>query len=189
MSNSIQLDFGTSPTRVWELDVPVVVDKDNNNIKAYLTDSIGDPPMYNELCYYLSTAEDDATVDLYINTPGGVVDSALMLSNAIENSKAFVTAHLSGTVASAGTIIALSCDELIINSHLSFMIHNYSGGMHGKGHEMKARQKFLDDHLNTVFRYFYKDFLTEEEMERVIEGTDMWMNEEEVYTRWNSGIA
>jgi len=38
------------------------------------------------------------------------------------------------------------------------MIHNYSGGMSGKGHEMKARQKFTDEHLNDAFKYFYKGF-------------------------------
>ena len=48
---------------------------------------------------------------------------------------------------------------------------------------MKARQEFVDAALNTSFKVFYKDFLTEEEMEAVIDGKDMWMGKDEVIAR------
>jgi ATP-dependent Clp protease protease subunit len=127
-------------------------------------------------------------VYLNINTPGGIIDSALMVVDAIYKSKAKVVGTLTGTVASAGTIIAMGCDELIIAPHLSFMIHNYSGGMSGKGHEMKARQKFTDEHLNDAFTYFYKGFLSEIEMTNVIDGTDLWMGTNEVINRWQNRV-
>jgi len=182
----ISFEISRDVTRVWDLDVPVVVDKKAKNIKAYITGPIEEPVMYNELCYLLSNADTSTTVDLYINTPGGIIDSAFMLAGAIETSKAVVTAHLSGTVASAGTIITMVCDDIVLTPHLSFMIHNYSGGMSGKGHEMKARQKFTDDHLNEAFKSFYSGFLTADEMDRVVEGTDLWMGAKEVQTRWDS---
>jgi hypothetical protein len=69
------------------------------------------------------------------------------------------------------------------------MIHNYSGGMAGKGHEMKARQKFTDEHLNEAFKSFYKGFLSETEMTSVIDGTDLWMGTNEVRERWKNRLA
>ena len=186
--SEITFEISKDVTRVWDLDVPVVVDKEKNNIKGYLTGPIDEPFNYNELCYLLNNADGDTTVDLYINTPGGIIDSAFMLASAIKASKAIVTAHLSGTVASAGTIITMACDKIELTPHLSFMIHNYSGGMSGKGHEMKARQAFTDEHLNRAFKSFYSGFLTEEEMDSVIGGTDLWMGSEQVQTRWNSHI-
>jgi hypothetical protein len=51
---------------------------------------------------------------------------------------------------------------------------------------MKARQKFTDDHLNEAFKTYYTGFLTEEEMDKVIEGTDLWMGTDEVVERWNN---
>ena len=78
----------------------------------------------------------------------------------------------------------MSCDELNATPHLSFMIHNYSGGMTGKGHEMKARQQFTDNHLNEAFKFYYTGFLTSEEMQRIIDGTDMWVSSSEVADRW-----
>lgn len=186
---NISIELPRDVTRIWDLDVPVIDDKENKNIKIYLTGTIEEPCLYNEVCYILDTADRDTTVDLYINTPGGIIDSAFMIANAISCSKANVVAHLSGTVASAGTLIAMACDTLALTPHLSFMIHNYSGGMAGKGHEMKARQKFIDEHLNAAFKSFYSGFLTEDEMDKVIEGTDLWMGTKEVAERWAKRVS
>jgi ATP-dependent Clp protease protease subunit len=175
-------------TRIWELGVPIVVDKENKVITAYLTDTIDEPHVYNELCYLLSIASADTVVNIIINTPGGIIDSAFMLTDAIMRSEATVVGHLSGTVASAGTMISMVCDTLVVAPHLSFMIHNYSGGIAGKGHEMKARQKFTDDHLNAAFKSFYSGFLEEAEMNSVIEGTDLWMSTDEVIERWSHRV-
>ena len=175
-------------TRIWDLLVPIVVDKETDTIKIYLTNAIEEPLNYNEACYMLDTATKNTVVEIYLNTPGGVIDSAFMLADAIKRTKATVKAYLSGTVASAGTLVTMVCDQVEVSPHLSFMIHNYSGGMSGKGHEMKARQKFTDDHLNEAFKSFYSGFLTDEEMGRVIEGTDLWMNSTEVQERWNSRV-
>ena len=65
------------------------------------------------------------------------------------------------------------------------MIHNYSTGMQGKGHELKAYQTFTDKELNRAFKDIYRDFLTPKEMTEVIEGRDIWLNEDEVMKRWS----
>lgn len=184
----IAFELPRDVTRIWDLPVPIVIDKENKTMKAYLTGAIEEPFLYNELCYQLKTLPEDYTVSLFINTPGGIIDSAFMIADAIKTAKAKVIGNLSGTVASAGTLITMTCDEVEITPHLSFMIHNYSGGMAGKGHEMKARQKFTDDHLNEAFKSFYSGFLTEEEMDKVIEGTDLWMGSDEVSERWEERV-
>ena len=148
----------TSNRRIWDEYVPIVENK--NEIYAYITDGIADPSNYNELCHRLYTASESDVFTLHINTPGGIIDSATMIIDAIQASPAHVIAHLTGTVASAGTMIALSCDELRVSQHLSFMIHNYSAGMQGKGNELKVRQKFADESLERAFNTFYLGFLT-----------------------------
>lgn len=172
------------PTRIWDLEVPIVIDPHADCITAYITGAITEPCNYNELCYLLSEASETATFRLHINTPGGIIDSAFMIVAAIKQSRAHIIGTLSGTVASAGTLISMACEDLVITEHLSFMIHNYSGGIAGKGHEMKARQKFTDSHLNEAFKSFYSGFLSDDEMQRVIEGTDFWMGSNEVHDRW-----
>jgi ATP-dependent protease ClpP protease subunit len=172
------------PDSVWETVLPIV--KTGTTTEAYLSDGIGEPGYYNELCHILRKAESHETVVIYLNSPGGIIDAAFMIIDAITCSKAHVVAHLTGMVASAATMIALTCDEIIVSKHLSFMIHNYSGGMQGKGHEMKARQEFADKSLEKAFTSFYGGFLTKDEIKEVIDGKDLWMDEDEVLERWGN---
>lgn len=166
----------------WDEYVPFVSHGSTHTV--FLTNEIGEPSLYNHLCYKLMAANDQEEFNLIINSPGGMLDSAFMIADAIENSKAKVNCKLAGTVASAATIIAMSCEGIATSASLAFMIHNYSSGMQGKGHEMKARQTFIDRELNKSFNKYYLGFLSAEEIEDVIEGRDIWLNSEEVEERW-----
>lgn len=178
---NIEKLLNPSSNDVWNNYVPIISDK--NHTTAYLTNTIEEPSEYNELCFRLKSASPAEIFTLVINTPGGILDSALMLVDAIKTSKAKVIAQISGTVASAGTIITLACDEVEVAPHTAFMIHNYSGGLVGKGHELKAHQEFVDANLNNSFTDLYKGFLTPSEIKKVIDGKDYWMNRDEVLER------
>ena len=173
--------FATPKTTVFDNYVPMITNKHTTTV--YLTDVIEAPSLYNELCYKLDNASPAEEFFIYINTPGGILDAAIMLVSSIKNTAANTTARLSGTVASAGTIIALACRNVEIADHTAFMIHNYSGGLFGKGHELKAHQEFVDANLNKSFSAFYEGFLTPAEIKRVIDGKDYWMNKDEVLSR------
>ena len=177
--------FKVEKHTVWDNPVPIVDNSETKSMDIYLTDEIGVPFNYNELTYCIKNAPADYDIRMHISTPGGVIDGALFIIDAINLSKAKVTGYLTGTVASAGTIIALACHELVVANHLSFMIHNYSAtGISGKGHEIKAYQNFTNANIEKTFRTFYKGFLTDKEMNSVIDGQDIWMNEDEVARRW-----
>lgn len=173
--------FATEKNSVFDNYVPIISTK--NTTTVYLTDVIESPSLYNETCYRLDNASSFEKFYIYINTPGGILDAAIMLVNSIKNTKALTIAKLSGTVASAGTIIALACKQLEIADHTAFMVHNYSGGLYGKGHELKAHQEFVDANLNKSFSSFYAGFLTPSEIKKVIDGKDYWMNKDEVLAR------
>lgn len=179
-----QLDLNVTKTKqtIWDEYVPII--KSKEVIDVYLTDIIESPANYNELVHTLKTAQPYQVINLYLNNGGGYVDSAFYIIDAINRCPATVVAHLSGTVASSATIIALSCDDIVCSKYLSFMIHNYSTGMQGKGHELKAYQNFTDRELNRAFKEIYRHFLTEEEMDKVIDGLDIWLSEIEVEERW-----
>ena len=177
------LSEGTQKKDVWDDPVPILEEEDV--VHAYLADDIQAPFYYNKLCHTLETAKDNQTVILHINTAGGHIDSAFKVISAIKRSKAKVVARLTGTVASAGTIIAVSCSEIEIEDFTAFMIHNYSGGTGGKGHEIRDYVDFSDKNITSTFKTIYAGFLTPRELTAVIKGKDMWMNSEEVRKRWN----
>ena len=119
---------------IWDNYVPII--QQGNTYGVYLTDAIEAPGEYNQLIYLLGNLDHYNTVNIFINNGGGAVDSAFMIREAILRSKAWTTAHLSGTVASAATVIALSCDDFIVTPFLSFMAHNYFHGVQGTGKTM-----------------------------------------------------
>lgn len=169
---------------IWAKHVPIV-EKDGTTF-VYLNDEIEIPGLYSELIHNLYNATEDDSFAIIINNGGGVVETAVMLVDAINRTPATVNCLISGFAASAATIIALACDNLEIAEHSSFMVHNYSGGLGGKGHELKARQQFMDKALNNAFKSFYAGFLTEEEMQEVIDGKDFWFAPDEVRERWEN---
>lgn len=171
----------------WSKYVPVI--KSGNTIDIYLTDEIIDPSEYNEACASLVSAAEDTNINIYLNTPGGMLDTAYQLVNAITDSKANITAILTGTVASAGTIIALACPRIVAKPHSTFMIHNYSMSSFGKGNELKQRQDYMNKHNVEAFNTFYKGFLTPKELKDMIEGKDFWLSDKEVIKRLEAKAA
>lgn len=184
MHFEIPVIYQSPKSSVWEQYAPIIENEEIKELTVYLTDEIADPMKYSELYHRVKNLPADYVVHFIINTPGGAIDSALMIVDAMKTTAARKIGHLSGSIASAGTIIALACDELIIGNYISFMVHNYSTGMTGKGHEIKAYQNFVEQNLTEAFTDFYKGFLTTEEIEEVIDGEDFYFNAKEVEERW-----
>ena len=123
---------------IWDDYVPII--QEGRHMDVYLHDQIESPSEYNKLCHILRHAYTGDTITLHINNGGGYLDGAFSIIAALKDTKAVVTAYLTGTVASASTIIALKCDKIIAADYLQFMIHNYSsnGGGNSTGHALSA---------------------------------------------------
>jgi ATP-dependent protease ClpP protease subunit len=173
---------------VWDSVAPIVKNNDGS-YSVFLTDNIGAPWDYNEIIYLLDNASSTDIIKFHINNGGGVVDSAFMIYDAVVNSAARCIARLSGTVASAATMITLACEELYVAPFTQFMVHNYSGGAHGKGHELADQIKFTNAELNRTFKHIYAGFLSTAEISSVIKGKDIWMGRDEVIDRFNKAKA
>ena len=169
---------------IWEDHVPIA--KNGREIDVYIMTEIVNPIEYSELCHLLRNANSKEVIRIHVNTPGGRLDSATMIIDAITESDAYIIGVLSGSVASAGTMIALACDELECSSYLEFMIHYFSGGTGGKGNEIKAHSNFIDKHMPMVFKKMYAGFLSDKEIEDMIEGKDVWLNGDEVLERFET---
>lgn len=180
---TIDLDSLTKKEKfsVWDKDVPIIKDS-KGTYHCYLSSDVDSPDTYNELCYVIENCK--GTVILHLNTYGGHIDSAFKIISSINRSKAKVKARLTGTVASAGTIIALKCKELEVEDYTHFMIHNYSSGAQGKGHELMDYVNFNDKQLKITFTEIYKNFLTSKEIKDVLAGKDMWLSADNVRERW-----
>lgn len=142
-----------------------------------------DISVYSDLLNILKTASEHDTVMIYINSEGGTLRMALQIANAMLASQAKVITSLDGDAISAATFVFLAGDEYIINPNCSFMIHNYSGWMAGKGHEILSQVTHTGSIVSKMMRFFYEKILTEKELIDVCNGRDLWMDSDELMNR------
>lgn len=166
-----------------EHKVDISYDEDEKAFNIYLTDVITGPEDYTNVFDTFILAREDEIIRVFLVTPGGRLDTTNKIRGLASMTKA-KTIAIVGDVASAGTILALSFDEMIVLPNIEFMIHNYSGGAGGKGHEIYSHVEFLQKEMPRIFKDFYDVFLTDEEIADVISGNDLYLNSEQVAERW-----
>ena len=160
--------------------------EETKTFNVFLTQVITGPEDYTNVFDVLSQATEDETIKFYLSGPGGRLDTVNVLRGCLQRTSAGSLIGIIGDCASAHTILALSFDDIEVMDNIEFMIHNYSGGTAGKGHEIYTHADFLKENMPKVFNDFYKGFLTEEECKEVVEGKDKYLNSSEVRERWEN---
>lgn len=152
-------------------------------IHYYISESVGAPNEYTDMIHRIATASPADVVYIHLNTPGGHLDTGIQLVNSMRNSQAKVITCLEGSACSLGTLIFLAGDEMIVNDNCTMMFHNFSGGLIGKGNEMIAELQAAIHGFAALAKDYYLPFLTEDEVDRIIKGEDIWMHSPEVRER------
>lgn len=175
--------------------LPLLFPSENKSIKHYaqvipvaihhfyINNEINDIDPYLDMINTLKTAEEHDTVFIYLNTPGGNLDTTVQIISAIKQSQASVITALEGSVASAGTLIFLSGDKFMVNPNCTFMIHNYSQWTGGKGNEVVLHVEYQMSWFKKLANDIYKNFLSPAEITLMLEGKDFWMESEQVAAR------
>lgn len=149
----------------------------------YLTGVIGDPEEYLDLCNILRTAGPQDEVIIRFNTPGGQVRTGNMIINAINESEANVIGFIESDCGSMGTYIFLACHTWGVSESAEFFCHTCSSGSFGKEHETYEQAVFLRKQQHKIMRKRYANFLTDEEIEKVISGSDVYLDADEIMER------
>jgi ATP-dependent protease ClpP protease subunit len=84
---------------------------------------------------------------------------------------------------SAATMIFLHGHTHEITPHSLFMFHNYSAGTFGKGGEMYDQLQFERRWSENFMSAVYKDFLSADEIQSMLNNRDIWMTSDEVAQR------
>lgn len=134
----------------------------------------------------LAAAGPNDVVKIIINSDGGTISTALLLCKAIRECEAHTVAFIGMFCASSATLIALACSEWEIDTESSFMIHTATYGLYGKAQEVSAQARHMDKMITRLMYSAYTGFLTQEEIQGVIDGKDMWLEGEELAGRLNA---
>lgn len=149
----------------------------------YLSGLITGPEDYIEWFNTIRSASDQDVVKIYINSPGGDLNTAIQFMRVLSETQATVVCSVEGSCISAATMVFLCADVFEITPHSLFMFHNYSGGMFGKGGEIYDQAVFEREWSRQFLQHIYRDFLTDKEIESLLENKDLWLHSEEVSNR------
>lgn len=149
---------------------------------VYLFGDIGNPEEYFDLLELLREASPNDTVNLHINTDGGSLDAADVIYSFIINSEAKTVAHVYGVVASAGTIIALGCDELNASLGAKFVIH-LPQLVDSDDSILSTSDKWQSIN-NQFLTEVYEEILTDEELSSLLLGEELLLGSDELEQRF-----
>lgn len=149
----------------------------------YLVEDIKEVDFYLDMINTIKTSEGHDTIFIYLNTNGGNLNTTIQIISAMRQSQATIITSLEGQVCSAGTLIFLAGHRHIVNKNCTFMIHNYSQWLGGKGNEIKVQAKYSEAYFKKLATDIYGNFLSEEEIKSVLEDRDIWMESDEVAER------
>lgn len=153
-----------------------------------MIDEIGEAKTYFKWFDILQNACEDDLVVIHVNSPGGYLDTAVQLITQIKSSEAQVVCQIESACCSAATMIALACQGLACYPHAYMMIHTSSGCSFGKQSDIRRQEAFYNTWLENFFKDIYKDFLTDKEIDSVLNGHDLWLNSDEVTQRFHHKV-
>lgn len=155
----------------------------------YLTGEIGEPQAYVDLCDILRNALPEDEITIRINSDGGLVSTGNQIINAIKASEAYVRGYIESSCGSMATMVFLACHAWAVSENAEFFIHTSSGGLFGKESETYAQSMFLRKKTQKMLTKAYSGFLSDAEIAKVLEGTDMYFDSEDVLERLDRFVA
>ena len=117
-------------------------------------------PLVKMIIEYNLMPKDKApkTIHLYINSPGGLVDSCMHLIDTIKQSRIPVHTYGMGCIASCGVMLMMSGvkGHRYLTQNTAVMSHEYSGGQKGQYHDMLDSKKHMDWTNEKLLEHYIK---------------------------------
>ena len=123
--------------------------------------------------------ENPPPIKLYINSDGGEVFGALSVVDRIKTSDIPVHSYVEGLVASAATLISVSCHKRYIRKNSIILIHQIRSWFGGTHENFKDETHNLDVLSNIIKQIYLKNTkFTEQELTKLLK-RDIYLSAEE----------
>lgn len=159
------------------------------DFSLYIYDSIIDPIYYAEVFHILRLAKPGDIMNIYINSPGGDINTLCSFAAALEETDAGIITHVDGSADSAAFVLAFMGDEIIFSEFSQMMSHNVS--MSTSRMDMANIEKYAkitkETYRGMLEKYCYR-ILTEDEINNICEnGMEIHLTSKECderLTKW-----
>lgn len=123
--------------------------------------------------------DSDGTLELEINSPGGLVNSGNEIYTALKNYDGKVVVNIVGEACSAASLIAMAGDTVRMSPVSMMMIHNIKNGLMGDKNDMQDNAELLKKYDAVIASaYVAKTGISKEEILDKMDKTT-WLNADE----------
>lgn len=157
--------------------------RQNRCLIVPIDEAVKEASYYRSVTYGISELSEGDIVEFNINSPGGNLNGLIALLSAISETEAHVVANITGECHSAASILALNCDEIRVSPHCTMLVHHVSFSTGGKAADIRAYVNHLNENTEELLRKTYTNFLSEVEIENVLNGLQLWLDADEVISR------
>lgn len=154
-----------------------------SNVHSFYLYGVEAADEYTDWFEIIRNSTQNDIVRIHINSYGGDLFSAIQFMRVLAECEATIICSVEGACMSAATMIFLCADAFEVSEHSMFMFHNYSGGTFGKGGEMLDQLQHEREWSEKLLRQVYSDFLTDKEIDSMLNNKDLWMDGDEVIKR------
>lgn len=97
-------------------------------------------------------------IHLYINSPGGLVDSCMHLIDVVKQSRIPVYTYGMGSIASCGVMLMMAGAKghRYLTQNTAVMSHEFSGGVRGQYHDMVDQQPHIEWTNEKLMEHYIK---------------------------------
>lgn len=141
-----------------------------------IDDGISCVAQFQDAIRVLEMSDEDNPVQINLQSPGGSLDATDAFIHGMRKCKGHIHIVATGNCSSAASLILLQADSFELSEGFNSLIHNGSLGSIGNFNEFVAKAKFDSEVMPKTFRSYYEGFLTEQEIDGVIRGDNLWID-------------
>ena len=164
--------------------LPIAVDSQVKHIYTIpLDEPIGPPSYYRDAVKAIQDANEGDICRVILNSGGGRMDGCSTILHALASTEATTVAEIHGDCYSAASLIALSCDIVQVGENANMLCHSARWGFVGKSEDVVSNALHNKKISDQTMRRIYKHFLSEQEINEVIAGKELWLDADEICER------
>ncbi len=149
----------------------------------FLNGLIGEAGHYTKMIHTIQQAGSEDAIHIHLNTEGGYLTTGVQIINAMKYSPAEIICSIEGEAHSLGSLIFLAADQFLVHDNSQMLIHNFTGGVVGKGKESADEMAATLKWFNILTHKYYIPFLSDRELKDVLNDKDMWLHSDDIRKR------
>ncbi len=156
----------------------------NELIEIPIDEGIMSPSYYRNVTQAVRDAGEGDVIRFIVNSPGGRLDGLMSLLSNMLKTDAVTEAHIDGFVDSAASMLSMHCDNIYVSPYASMLVHHvaYGIGMN-KAADIHQHVTYFNAYSEQFFRDTYQHFLTDEEIQKCLDGYQLYLNAEQIVER------